>query len=76
MFPYLSINLCQFTRVMCNCVLHCCCCYNLDSDATDCFLLAFIAMASYTAYVFLPGDIVMLTHFLQYLAGTRSEAEL
>lgn len=42
----------------------------------NCFLLAFIAMASYTAYVFLPADLVMLGHFLQYLAGTRSESEL
>jgi len=53
--------------------LNCCSCYDLNSDATDCFLLAFIAMASYTAYVFLPGDIVMLGHFLQYLVGTRTE---
>lgn len=40
---------------------------------SDCFLLAFIAMASYTAYVFLPGDIIQLGHLLQYLAGTRTE---
>jgi len=40
----------------------------------NCFLVAFVAMASYTAYLFLPGHIVMIGHFLQYLIGLKAEA--
>jgi len=40
----------------------------------NCFLIAFIAMASYTAYLFLPGHIVMLSHFIEYALGSRTDA--
>jgi len=33
----------------------------------NCFLTIFFAMASYTAYVFLPGHIIMLGHFCEYV---------
>lgn len=42
----------------------------------NCFLLAFVGMASYTAYIFLPGHLVMLGHFLEYIMGSRYEDSL
>jgi len=45
----------------------------LNEEFPDCFLVAFIAMASYTAYVFLPGHIVMLGHFVEYVLGSRTD---
>jgi len=38
----------------------------------NCFLMVFLAMASYTAYVFLPGHILMLGHFCQYIFKSLS----
>ncbi|ESN95431.1 hypothetical protein HELRODRAFT_86817, partial [Helobdella robusta] len=35
----------------------------------NCFLLFFLSMATYTAYVFMPGHIIMLEHFFAYMFG-------
>lgn len=42
----------------------------------NCFLLALLGMASYTMYVFLPGHLVMLGHFFEYLISARDDSAL
>ena len=36
---------------------------------SDCFLVVFIALASCTAYIYLPGHLVMLGNFFSHLLG-------
>jgi len=40
-----------------------------EQKVFNCLLVAVIAMASYTAYVFLPGHVAMLARFCEYVAG-------